>query len=403
MARVAFTWELGGGLGHLVRYRALVAALCAAGHEVTFIAREVERARGVFGQLPVTLEGAPWGATPPALRIAAANSFAEVLWNSGFAEREGLVARLGRWCELLDAAQPEIVVADYSPTAVLAARHLRGIRTIASGNGFYLPPRLRPLPPLRYWQAADRAGLARSEAALLANINAALQALGGHPVPSVVDGILTEETFLQSFEEFDHAYERPDADYLGAYPNESFGLGPEWPDGNGPRLFAYLEPTVLLPDLLAAFAALELRVCLYAPGADPALTRCGEGIAWMPGPVALAQAAAEADAYVSNANINSMMAFLLAGRPQLVVPYTLEKYLVGRRLEMLGAGLSAPRGNPGDLVVKLRAVLTQRQYRRAAERFADRYAGGNEATHAAEMLRRLGLGNTPKTAVNAMV
>ena len=28
MAKIVFTWELGGGLGHLVRYRALVGLLC---------------------------------------------------------------------------------------------------------------------------------------------------------------------------------------------------------------------------------------------------------------------------------------------------------------------------------------------------------------------------------------
>lgn len=402
MAKIVFTWELGGGLGHLVRYRALVGLLCEQGHAVGFIARDPERARRVFGHLPVSIESAPWDSTPPALRIISPNSFAEVLWNSGFAEREMLTDRLRRWRECLDAARPDVIVADYSPTAVLAGHHLLGIRTIASGNGFYLPPAMRPLPPLRYWQPADRAGLARSEAALLANLNAALQALGGRAVASVVDAILTGESFLQSFEEFDHAYERPDADYLGAYPDASFGLAPEWPAGAGPKLFAYLEPSVLLPELLAAFAALDARVCLYAPGAEAALAACGGRVTWMPAPVALARAAEEADAYVSNANINSMMAFLLAGKPQLVVPYTLEKYLVGRRLEILGAGLSAPRRNTGDVVAKLRAVLSQRSYRRAAERFAGKYAAGDETTHANAMWQRMGLGNNPKTAVNAM-
>jgi len=401
MAKIVFTWELGGGLGHLVRYRALVGLLCERGHAVGFIARDPERARRVFGHLPVSVEHAPWDSTPPALRIVSPNSFAEVLWNSGFADLASLTDRLRRWRDCLDAARPDVIVADYSPTAVLAGQHLLGLRTIVSGNGFYLPPALRPLPPLRYWQPADRESLARSEAALLVNLNAALLALGGRPVPSVVDAILTGECFLQSFEEFDHAYERPDADYLGAYPDASFGLAPEWPAGAGPKLFAYLEPSVLLPELLAAFAALDVRVCLYAPGADPA-AECGGRVTWMPGPVDLARAAAEADVYVSNANINSMMAFLLAGKPQLVVPYTLEKYLVGRRLEILGAGLSAPRRKAGDLATKLRAVLTQRPYRRAAERFAGKYAGGDEATHAAAMWHRLGLGNNPQTLVNAM-
>lgn len=390
MANVVFTWELGGGLGHLVRYRALIDLLCAAGHTVSFIARDVERAGRVFAGRPVSLRPAPYGDTPPERRVAPPNNFAEVLLNSGYADAAEVAPRLRQWCELLAHARPDVIIADYSPGAVLAGR-LLGVRTIASGNGFYLPPALTPLPPLLYWLPADRPALARSEARLLATLNAALRGCGGPAAASVTEAILPPETFVQSFAEFDHCYERPRASYLGAYPSAEFGAAPRWPAGPGPRVFAYLDPQILLPALLAAVSAAGARLCLYAPGVDAATMATAPDVAWMPGPVDLKQAAAEADAYLSNANINSMMAFLLAGKPQLVVPYTLEKYLVGRRLEMLGAGLSAPRKAPGDVAAKLRAVLTQRSYRRAAEQFAARHAGGSEATLAAEMARRLKL------------
>ncbi|MGE3774952.1 MAG: glycosyltransferase, partial [Gammaproteobacteria bacterium] len=269
-------------------------------------------------------------------------------------------------------------------------------RAIASGNGFYLPPLLSPLPPLRYWQAADRAALAASEARLLAHLPAALRACGGRAAGSVVEALLGDDQFVQSFAEFDHVYERPGADYLGAWPSAEFGVAPSWPPGAGPRLFGYLDPTVLLPELLAAVDSLGARLCAYAPGVAPAAMAAAPTVVWMHEPVDLMQAAAQADAYVSNANINSMMAFLLAGKPQLVLPYTLEKYLVGRRLEMLGAGLSAPRRAPGDLAAKLRAVLHGRDCRRAAERFAARYAGLGEDTAAARMQARLGLDSSSK-------
>ncbi len=396
MASVVFTWELGGGLGHLVRYRALIDLLCEAGHAVSFIARDVERAGRVFDGRPVTLRQAPYGDTPPGQRITPPNSFAEVLLNSGYGDAADVRQRVQHWCELLAPCRADVIIADYSPGAVLAGRVL-GARTIASGNGFYLPPALTPLPPFRYWLPADRAQLARSEARLLATLNSALLGCGGRAVTSVTEALLPPETFVQSFAEFDHCYERPMASYLGAYPSAEFGAPPRWPAGSGPRVFAYLDPQVLLPDLLAAVAAAGARLCLYAPGVEATTVAAAPDVAWMREPVDLTQAAAEADAYLSNANINSMMAFLLAGKPQLVVPYTLEKYLVGRRLEMLGAGLSAPRKSPGDVVAKLRAVLTQRSYRRAAEQFALRYAGGSEATLTAEMGRRLRLEGLPET------
>lgn len=388
MANIVFAWELGGGLGHLVRYRLLIERLCGAGHRVSFIARDVARARQVFAGRALHHVEAPYGETPVAARIRPPNSFAEVLLNSGYAVPAEVTARLTRWCELLTPLAPDVVVGDYAPGAMLAARVL-GLRAIASGNGFYLPPAISPLPPLRYWLPADKASLAANEARLLTHLNGALGALGAAPAASVADALLGQDTFVQSFAEFDHAYERPGAEYLGAYPSAEFGLPPVWPAGAGPRVFAYLDPQVLLPELLAAVAACGARLCLYAPGVEPTLVAGTPGVAWMDGPVDLKQAATEADAYLSNANINSMMAFLLAGRPQLVVPSTLEKYLVGRRLEMLGAGLSAPRRAPGDLRAKLHAVLHQRSYRRAAEQFAQRHAGRTEADAAARMQRRL--------------
>lgn len=391
VASVVFAWELGGGLGHLVRYRELARLLCAQGHAVRFLARDAERARAVFVGLPLSCHAAPHGSTPIEARVTPPNSFAEVLLNSGFADGDDVTRRLAAWCELLAPCAADVVVADYAPTAVLAARVL-GVRAIASGNGFYLPPSLTPLPPLRYWQAADRPALAASESRLLRNLNAALVACGAPPAASVAEAVLGDDQFVQSFAEFDHVYERPGADYLGAWPSEDFGLPPVWPSGEGPRVFAYLDPEVLLPELLAAGRAVGARLCVYAPGVSPSVEAGEPAVAWMRGPVALKQAAAEADAYVSNANINSMMAFLLAGKPQLVVPSTLEKYLVGRRLEMLGAGLSAPRRAPGDLRTKLDAVLRRREFRRAAERFAARYAGLDAGHAARRMLGRLGLG-----------
>ncbi len=394
MAHVVFAWELGGGLGHLVRYRHLIERLCDDGHRVTFIARDVERARRVFAGRAVAYAAAPWGDTPLAARVRPPNSFAEILLNSGFSDAAQVAMRLAAWCELLRPCAADVLIADYAPTAVLAARVL-GLRALASGNGFYLPPRMTPLPPLRYWQAADRPALAASEVRLLGNLNAALTACGGRAAATVVEAILGEDQLVQSFAEFDHVYERPGAEYLGAWPSLEFGVAPVWPPGQGPRLFGYLDPTVLLPELLEAVAAVGARLCVYAPGVAAAVTAAAPSVAWMSEPVDLARAAVEADAYVSNANINSMMAFLLAGKPQLVLPYTLEKYLVGRRLELLGAGLSAPRRAPGDLPAKLRAVLLQRDCRRAAERFAARYAGLDESFATTRMQTRLALG-TPK-------
>ena len=392
MAHVLFAWEFGGGLGHLVRYRALALSLLADGHKVSFYARDPQAAAAVYADTAVTVGAAPLLPRPTPPPVPRPNSYPEILLDCGFHDPAALTACVQRWAAALSAQAPDVVIADYAPSAVLACRAL-GRRVLVSGSGFFVPPRLTPLPPIRYWLPADRSSLARHEADVLAAMNAALSELGARPAPSVAEAVLGDDTLLLSFEEFDHCYERPDADYLGAWPSQRYGLAPEWPAGAGPRVFAYLDRRVLLPEILAACAAVEARLCLYAPGltAGELPPAAAAGVWLAPGPVDLSRAAAECAACITNANINSMMGFLLAGKPQLTVPSTLEKYIVGRRLELLGAGLSAPQRAPGDLEAKLHAVLHRREFRRAAERFAGRYAGGDERGMVDTIKQRLGL------------
>jgi UDP:flavonoid glycosyltransferase YjiC (YdhE family) len=53
----------------------------------------------------------------------------------------------------------------------------------------------------------------------------------------------------------------------------------------------------------------------------------------------------------------------------------MERHMVGRRLELMGGGLMAVLAKPDTLAAKLRAVLHDRAYGRAAARFARKYAG----------------------------
>ncbi len=133
MAHFAFAWELGGGLGHLVRYRRLVRRLLAHGHRVSFIGRDPARVAAVYAGFGVDVRAAPHDATPSALRLARPDSFAEVLYNCGFQAPDAVHARVGRWVAILRELAPAVLVADYSPSALVACRVL-GIPAVASGS-----------------------------------------------------------------------------------------------------------------------------------------------------------------------------------------------------------------------------------------------------------------------------
>lgn len=375
MATICICWEFGTGYGHVLRYRELVAKLRGEGHRVVYVARTPQRAAAVFGCDPPEILAAPLGETPAARQIRLPYTFAEILLNCGFDDGAELALRTRAWFELLRARAPDAIFSDFSPSALMAGRAL-GVPVIVCGSGFYSPPLLRPVPPLRYWLPYDRARQLAAEDRVVANMNGALVALGAAPITALADLYATPQV-LMTVPEFDPYPERPGVTHAGTYADPGFGASPRWPSGTGPAVFAYLEPGVLLGELLAGLARVGARVCLFAPGLDPgvlaALPR-RPALEWMAEPVDVPRAAAESALMITNANLNTLVAGLKAGTPQLAVPYNLEKFLTARRLEEYGAGLAAPRLAPGDIAGKIAALLGSPAFREAAGRFAARYA-----------------------------
>ena len=393
MATVVFVWELGDGFGHLVRYRPLIERLAAAGHRVVFHAAAEARAQQVFADLPVEVRPAPRGTTRRPDLVPSPNSFAEVLWNTGYAEVEAVAARLAHWRQVFQTERPAVVIADYAPSAVIACRVL-GVRCIAAGNGFYVPVRCSPLPPYRrvHDGRAERAIL--TEQKLLAVLDAATRRLGAHPTSSVADAVMPPETFLLTFPEFDPMAEHRDAatEYLGAWPSDGFGSRPEFPDGRT-KVFCYVDVNKMPERLWRVLEQSEAGVVVVnrAGNAAPRHFLNKSNVKVMQNLADLTSAAHACDAGVTSGALNSTLALLLAGKPVLAMPVNLEQYLNATRLERAGAGLAAPATAPGDLEAKFGALLADRDLRRGARRFAARHGSEDAATTAERMLARLSL------------
>ncbi len=386
MARVCFTWELGQGYGHLVRYRALITGLLERGHDVTFIAKDPARARKVFAGMAVTIVPIEPGSTPPTERLVRLNSYPEILHDFGFCRPEYLRRQLQPWLRVLRALQPDVLIVDHSPTAFVAAR-IGGLRVISSGNGFTVPPRVTPMPPLRYWSRREREHLIDHEQLVLDTCNTVLGEHGAPALPAVAELFAGAGEWILSFPELDHYAVREGANYLGSFSAEGFGAAPRWPTLDGPKLFAYLSVATLSPELVAALRACEGNLCIHAPALPPQeLARLiPERTVVAAQPVDLAAVATIADAVITNGSLNSVAGFLAAGVPQLALPNNLERHMVGRRLELTGGGLMTRWRNPDRLADKLRAVLSDRAFRRNAQRFANRYSAASALQQCEQM------------------
>jgi hypothetical protein len=134
MASILFSWELGGGIGHIVRLRPLAERLRQQGHKVWLASKDVQAAKTVLSDSGIPVLPAPPSASGnrPSINV---QSFADILHNVGFGDFDALAMRLFAWRSLFQMLQPDLLVCEYSPTALLAARGWP-VRTATVGNAF---------------------------------------------------------------------------------------------------------------------------------------------------------------------------------------------------------------------------------------------------------------------------
>ncbi len=87
-------------------------------------------------------------------------SRASQLLAKGWGHAPYLQTLLHGWQQILQAADPDWVVADGAPAAQLAA-NLLGVRVLQSGPDTLLQPMARPMPPLRWWLGTEQAAAAQ--------------------------------------------------------------------------------------------------------------------------------------------------------------------------------------------------------------------------------------------------
>ena len=171
----------------------------------------------------------------------------------------------------------------------------------------------------------------------------------------------------------------------------SGGKTPEWPEGRGKRIYAYLKPFPALPQLLALLNELACPTLVY-----------GEGVAERFGGqfqsktlrfererLDMAEVGRRCDLAILNGTSASTLALLLAGKPILQIPIYLEQVLNALRTSRLGAGLSASPERPEQIVVRLMSLLQSDRYAEAARAFAMRHADFDPQQQVAGMLARI--------------
>lgn len=374
MASILYAWEFGANLGHIGTFLPVARELRERGTTVRWAVTHTHQAARLLPKAGFDWLQAP--VMPEQKREGPPLNYADILLRFGYANSDDLLGLVVAWRELLRLSGASAVLADHSPTAILAARTL-DIPVMLFGSGFFSPPQTHPTPNMRPWVAVPPEQLLAADQLALSGINAVLARYGKQRLDFLAQLFQVAEESLLSFPELDHYPARGPARYWGMLP-AAVAEESTWPAFAGPRVFSYLRPeTPHVETALQVLHGLPGSILIYAPGLPAELMRryAAPHLVFSPVPVDLNKVARQADAGLTYASSAATVAFLMAGKPVLMIPGHLEQFLFARRVEEMGAGLiQNPEHAPHNLAAMLQQVLHDPKFRANAGAFAAKYA-----------------------------
>jgi len=390
MATILITWELGGGLGHVSPLQPVVDALAQRGCGVVVAMRQVSHATMVFQHPSVRIVQAPYLAQRVTLPFKLQCNFAHILHNVGFDDVRELRARTIAWETLYEMVNPDVIVCDHSPTALLASWQ-REVARLTIGTGFTCPPSCQWLPNWRPTVEPDLERLHRHEAGVTHNVNQLLRDWKRPPLAFLTELYArVDETVLTTFAELDHYQHPRDGEYWGTLPGMP-GVPPCWPEAEGKRIFGYLKPNSHLPEILKGLIRLGLPTIVFVPGI-PSESCPGFSTNLMrvvSEPLDMQRVAQECDVAITHGGHGTTVDMLLAGKPLLVLPQQLEQRLTAQNLQRIGAGIGVSPQQPKNALQGLRRVLHDPKFTAAAQQFAARHRGFDAAVTRERLVGRI--------------
>lgn len=372
--RVLLAAEFPRGGATLSRLLPLAGALAHRGHDVT-VAVSAEQLAAASAAGFAVLEAPCYRAPPPPGFVAL--SYADLLMHGGYAAPDALRDLMAGWRRVFDQTTPDLLVADFAPTAMLMAR-AGAIPMAAIGDGFSLPPLAAPLPDMRPWASAKPEAIVSVEGRVLAVVNARLGRLGVKELRHLRDLFADVPLFLCTFPELDHYPTRPDGAWFGeVFAASSQGAPATWPAGQGERIYVELDPRH--PALLGVIDALDrlrLPALVQAAGmpvrqAD-ALERPSVQVTTTTNRTSLVGGC---DLVICQGH-ETVVTALLAGKPVLMLPVFVEQMMTLHRVagQGLGHGID-PDADAAAIDAGIRRLIDDRASRLRAANFARAYAG----------------------------
>jgi UDP:flavonoid glycosyltransferase YjiC (YdhE family) len=116
-----------------------------------------------------------------------------------------------------------------------------------------------------------------------------------------------------------------------------------------------------------------------SPGAPPTVQAEFDGttIQIQSQPVDLRSACQDSDLAILNGGHGATSEFLLAGKPVLILPQTLEQQVTGERITEVGAGLLGSLRRPNQVQPAVQRLLAEPSFKASAAQISQRYRHEN--------------------------
>ena len=332
MARILLGWELGAGNGHISRLLELAAVLAARGHQPLFAPQQI----GPFAAHWPTWQAPIWPRLlEPLFRRFPQRpaTMGDNLAYLGLDDPEAMAAMIMAWDRVILDAQPDAVIAEYAPMLQLAARGR--VPTLAFGTGFSLPPAQMPCFPSLFGNPAVVA-----EPSLLSTLNVSLRRTNRAPLMALPEIFAADRSLVATFEELD-PYRQ-----WRCEPVEAPAICGPVPltTGEGEELFIYFNGKSERPNTFwqgLVDSRLSVRVYDTILNDDDVTTLERVGIRVVRTPVPFEEIVARSRLLLSHGGLGFVSSGLLAGLPQIIIPFDGEKLLTAEAAVGTGVCLLA--------------------------------------------------------------
>ena len=332
MKTVLFAAELGFGFGHVSRLIAVAERMAEHGFKPVFAVGDVSETFPLLGHRGWPVLQAPVTRALPHLAITDAKykvaSFTDILYFVGYGNADLVTPLIRAWEGLIDLVRPDLIVCDFAPTVILAARDL--VPTVAIGDGFSQPPSgIDSFPALR----PDVPGQ-MPEQQVLDIVQSVQRARGRTPPTALPQIFAADREFVCILPEFDP--------YRSFVPDRTIGPLRGLPEmltaTPTDEVFIYLSGQYdKIGMIVEGIAAAKVRGKAYLRNAKSTtiagFEKAGiEVLGEVLPSAAFREAVGGSRCIVHHGGVGTSQDILALGRPQVVLPMTFEQQLTSDTL-----------------------------------------------------------------------